>query len=231
MTPAHRIVRRVLAAVIAIAAALLAACAGTPVPDWQVEAHGAVERATSAYLEGNSRVADAEFARARAAVARTGRVDLMARVELSRCAAQLASLQLDPCTGFERLRADAAPTELAYADYLAGKVSTAQIPLLPPQHQALAASTGDAGRDFTTLQDMKDPLARLVGAAVCLRGARTSPQMMNLVAETASAQGWSRPLLGWLGALQLRARQAGDQTEAERIGRRIELVTSPSPAK
>ena len=40
--------------------------------------------------------------------------------------AQVASLQLQPCTAFEPLRADAAPPEQAYADYLAGRATPAQ---------------------------------------------------------------------------------------------------------
>jgi hypothetical protein len=60
---------------------------------------------------------------------------------------------------------------------------------------------------------------------VWLRNGRASPAVMNLAAETASAQGWRRPLLAWLGILKQRADSAGDRTEAERIARRIALVT------
>ena len=47
-----------------------------------------------------------------------------------------------------------------------------------------------------------------------------------LAVDTASAQGWRRPLLAWLRLQQLRAERAGDATEALRLGRRIELVLS-----
>ena len=63
-------------------AALLAACGSRPpVPDWQMNAHGAAEPAPAAYLAGEDRVAQQEWARARAEVARTGRPQLLARVE------------------------------------------------------------------------------------------------------------------------------------------------------
>ena len=107
-----------------VTTALVAACSSAPpAPDWQVNAKGSLERAVDAYLSGKDRVADSEFARARAEVARTGRPDLLARTELIRCASQVASLVLEPCAGFEALRSDAAPPERAYADYLAGRVS------------------------------------------------------------------------------------------------------------
>jgi len=210
-----------------VVAALLAGCAGTPVPDWQLNARSGLERATDAFLSGNARVAAVEFERARGEVARTARVDLVARVELTRCAAQVASLQFEPCAGFERLRADAPAAERAYADYLAGGVDAARVPLLPQQQQpAAAAASGGGERDLALLQAIEDPLSRLVAAALWLKSGRASPQVMNLAAETASAQGWRRPLLAWLGILKQRAESAGDRNEAERIARRIALVTA-----
>ena len=91
-------------------AALVAACASSPpVPDWQGNARSAMDRAIAAYLSGDSAVADVEFRRARAEIARTGRTDLLARVELMRCAARVASLVFERCEGFERLRRRTAP--------------------------------------------------------------------------------------------------------------------------
>ena len=79
---------------------LLAGCADNPpVPDWQANAKTATERSVAAYLVGNARVDAAELARARSEVARTGRTDLLARVELTHCAAQVASLVFGPCAG------------------------------------------------------------------------------------------------------------------------------------
>jgi hypothetical protein len=210
-------------------AAALAACAGTPVPDWQLAAHGGLARASEAYLAGDTRVAIAEFARARGEVARTGRVDLVARVELTRCAVQIASLQFEPCAGFEPLRPDAPPAEQAYADHLQGQaLDAARLLLLPAPQQAAAAPGGGAERDLALLQGIADPLSRLVAAGVWLRSGRASPAVMNLAVETASAQGWRRPLLAWLGVLRQRADQAGDPVEAARIARRITLVTGGS---
>lgn len=199
-------------------ALLLAACAGgPPPPDWQMSAHGALERATAAYLEGNNRVAEREFERGRAELARTGRVDLVARAELMRCAARVASLALEPCTGFEALRADAAAPERAYADYLGGRVlSPTEQARLPAQHRAVAG--GGA-----TLPDA-DPLARLVAAGVLLQAGRASPVVLAQAVETASAQGWRRPLLAWLGVQLRLAEQGGDAAEAERLRRRMALV-------
>ena len=201
-----------------LAAILLAGCAGTPPPSWQADAQGSLERFRSAYLAGDARVAQAEFGRARAALAATGRADLVAKAELVRCAAAVASLDFGDCAGFEAIRADAPADERAYAAYLAGKASADDIARLPAHHRA--AASGDAG----SLPGIDDPFARLVAAGVLMRTDRATPQGIVVAIDTASAQGWRRPLLAWLGVQKRRAEQAGDTVSAEAIARRIRLV-------
>lgn len=191
---------------------LLAGCAGgTPPPDWQMNAKASLERATDAYLSGNSRVEAAEFARARTELARSGRADLLARAELTRCAARVASLEFDDCPAFTALAQDAQPAERAYANYLAAQATAADMALLPAaQREAPAA--------------IADPLSRLVASGVLLRSGRADPALYALAADTASAQGWSRPLLAWLNLQAQRAEAAHDSALAARLHRRIDLV-------
>ncbi len=207
---------------------LLAGCAGTPPPpDWQLNAQGAMERAQDAYLSGQDRIEAVEFARARAEVARTGRIDLLARVELVRCATRVASLVFEPCAGFDAWQADAAPAEQAYARYLQALASAQDIELLPlPQRPMLSAGAGGA-----QLAAVQDPLSRLVAAGVLLRGNRADPQTIALAIEAASSQGWRRPLLAWLGVQARRAELAGDSAELARIQRRMQMVGGDAPRK
>ena len=100
-----------------------------------------MDHAVAAYLAGDTRLADSDFERARSEIARTGRIDLIGRAELVRCAAREARLVFEPCEGFEKLRADSAAAERAYADYLAARVQPQDTAQLPPQHQAVASAT------------------------------------------------------------------------------------------
>jgi hypothetical protein len=204
------------------ATAVLAACAGTPVPDWQAAARDALDAGTAAYLRGDARVAQAEFERARRELARTGRADLLARAALVRCAAQVASAVVDSCSAFEALRSEAAAAERAYADYLAGRVQPQDIAQLPPQHRAVAAAQGDGAA--AALRAIDDPLAQLVAVGVLFQRGEANPAALALAVDTASAKGWRRPLLAWLGVLLARAQHAGASAEAERLRRRIALV-------
>jgi hypothetical protein len=210
-------------------AGLLAACASAPpAPPWQADAKGATERAAFAYLRGEGKVHEAELARARAAVAATGRTELAARVELMDCALRAAALDLGPCTRFEALRTDAAAPERAYADYLAGRALTREaIALLPPAQQAAAAarvnSPGGAVPPAVT-QGIEDPLSRLIALAVLFQAGQAGPASMEQAADTASAQGWRRPLLAWLKVQAQRAEKAGDAAALAALQRRIALV-------
>ncbi len=216
-------------------AVLLAACAsGPPVPDWQLEARQALDQGSAAYLSGDRRVADAAFGRARRELARTGRIDLAARGELWVCAVHVAGLDLpaagaSACPDFEPLRAAAPAAEQAYADWLQGRLDAARLPLLPEAQRAAATAGTDAGRREAAVRAIEDPLARLVAAAVALRDGAASPGLVTLAVDTASAQGWRRPLLAWLGLQLRRAEAAGDAAAAQALRLRIGLVERSLP--
>lgn len=205
-------------AIAAGALCLLAACAGTPVPDWQANAHGALAGYRDAYLDGNARAADAEFARARSELARTGRPDLVARAELTRCALQVASVQFDDCPGFEALAGDAGAEAAAYAAFLAGRPTNGE--QLPAHYRRIA--TGDA----SALADIDSPLPKLIAAGVLLRNGGLPPDGVGVAVDTASAQGWRRPLLAWLGVQAQLAEARGDVAGAASVRRRITLIVS-----
>ena len=210
------------------AGACLVACSSTPKPpDWQLDAKSAADRFQDAQLKGNTRAAQGEFALARRETAATGRPELVARVELLRCALQTASLNFDPCTGFDALRADAEPPELAYAAYLAGQPLTAeQRALLPAAQQAVPDGEGAAA----VLAAMADPLSQLVAAGVLLRREQATPAVVQLAVDTASHQGWRRPLLAWLGVQARQADAAGQAERAQALRRRMDLVAPAVPA-
>jgi hypothetical protein len=69
-----------------------------------------------------------------------------------------------------------------------------------------------------------DPLSRLVAAGALFQSGRASPAVVAQAVDTASAQGWRRPLLAWLGVQARLAEQASDADGAARIRRRIQLV-------
>ncbi|MBA2674014.1 hypothetical protein, partial [Ramlibacter sp.] len=180
-----------------LVAMLVAGCGSKPrQPDWLVNADGAQERFERAWLSGNERVAAAEFSKLRAELASTANPALVARGELTRCAVQVASLQLDPCTGFEPLRADVTDAERAYADFLAGRLAPENAKALPEVYRPVATSAAGGGE--AAVKAIGDPLSRLIACAVLLRTGRADPQVLQIAADTASGQGWRRAVVAWL---------------------------------
>jgi len=151
-----------------------------------------------AYLTGETERAEVEFRAARKQLASTGRADLVARGELVRCATRSASLEFDDCPGFQALKDEAGAENARYADYLAGKAS---------------------------FRASDEPLSRLVAESVRFRSGGIDPAGIARAVEISSAQGWRRPLLAWLGVQLKRAEAAGDNETAERIRRRMALVS------
>ena len=205
--------------------ALVASCAsGPPIPDWESNAKTSMDHAVAAYLAGDTRLADSDFERARTELARTGRIDLVARAELVRCAARVASLVFEPCGGFEKLRDGSAAPERAYADYLAARVQPQDIALLPPQHQAAANVAMSAEGAVAAVRAIEDPLSRLVAIGVLFQAGRAHPDAIGLAADTASAQGWRRALLAWLNVQLALAEKAGDTNQSALLRSRIGIA-------
>jgi hypothetical protein len=197
--------RAVLAlAVLVLALLCQVGCASrSPPPDWQLASSAAARRFEVAWLQGHERLAAVELARARSELAQTGRPDLRARLELLACALQVAALGLDDCPGYRVLAQDAGTADEDYAAYLVGQASS---------RDAVQALAGE------------DPLSRLVAAGVLFHQGRLDPAGLDRAVDTASAQGWRRPLLVWLSAQRALALRRGEAKLAARIQRRIELV-------
>ena len=226
---------------------LLSACASKPPPDWQNNAFAALNSFTSAYLNGNTKVAEFEFARAKTEVARTGRADLMARLELSHCAAQVASLDLQPCAGYDALALDAQPAEQAYSSFISGRWSGLDPALLPVAYRSLVTQVLEVEKSSamlkptsttnpqnaqanSALSQIQDPLSRLIAAGSLLQKEQLTPVDIGLAVKTASDQGWRRPLLAWLGVQLKHQQTAGNTSAASETQRRIDLVLQ-TPAK
>ncbi|MEG0922885.1 MAG: hypothetical protein RSG22_15955 [Comamonas sp.] len=214
---------RQLVASFFVAVGALSACAGgQKVPDWAVNEQGAAERATEAYLSGNTRVADAEWRKAREEVTRTARPDLLARLELARCAAQIAALDASPCSSYDAIAQDAAAPEEAYARYLRGSQQATDIALLPQAQKAVAAQL--PANAAAALAAIEDPLSRLVAAgALAVRGPLPMAVVQQAV-DTASAQGWRRALMAWLINQQSLAQEQGDAALAQSVQRRLDVL-------
>jgi hypothetical protein len=222
----------VVLGVILVLNVVLSGCASGPAPQvWESNAQSALQNASTAYLTGNTRVEEQDFARALRELRATGRADLVATAELTRCAARAASLVFDDCPAYLPLAADAGAEQRAYADYLAGRWQVLNAALLPKHHAAVVANSSIS----VALSQTKDPLSILVAAGMLLKHGNLSQPSLDEVTltavQTASNQAWRRPLLAWLGVQIKSAETRGDATQVASLKRRVDLILNTAAQK
>lgn len=229
------------AALALIAAAALVGCGSTkPVPAWQTQTLNTTDAAVTAFLQGQAKVADLLMKQAQFSASSTGRLEAVYKLTLLACALRSASLSVEPCPRPEDVgllsRAfedDEWATLAAYRRYLIGERLTPEvIALLPDAQRGMARLMTSEGADgvMSALLAIQDPLSRLVASGVWLRHASkgAAPSVVAgvvaLAIDTASREGWRRPLAAWLTHQMQVARAANDLDTAARAQARLSLV-------
>ncbi|MEO8005325.1 MAG: hypothetical protein ABI771_10500 [Betaproteobacteria bacterium] len=208
--------------------ALCACTSGPAVPDWQAQSQSALENFRQRYLEGDSSGAARAFARAKAALASTGKPELVAKAELVRCALGVAALDFDACSNYDAQSADASADDRVYGDFISARWKGLDASRLPTPYRNIAVARDDTER-ARLLQGIDDPVSRLVAAGALFRGAALPPEGVATAVDTASAQGYRRPLLAYLNVQAKQAHSAGDTAAEEAIRKRIEIVYQSLP--
>lgn len=203
----------------------LSACGGGPrPPDWKQDSVSLLERYKKAELKGQNRLAESYFEQALAAVGGAARIEETARLHLVRCATRQASLSFEPCSGYlDFAKFGASAEDQAYYRFLGGQWDTLDPGKLPAQYRDFQANREPA-KTADTLRNISDPLSRLIAASIAVMHRQADDATLALAAETASEQGWRKPLLVYLKLLENRAVQNGDQAAAEKLRARIKLV-------
>ena len=205
-----------------------AACSSRPpAPDWALEAQSASERAVKAYLQGDTRVAEAEWRKAFAQVSATGQPSQMARLALLQCAAQVAALEFTDCPHYQRYAAGAQPAEQAYARYLQVQHTAQDVALLPKAQQDMARQVlaGQAGQSAPAAEAA---LSQLTAAGVAVRAGHLELAGVQQAVQLASAQGWRRSVMAWL-LLERRLHQAaGDAASVQAVALRLQVLQNGS---
>jgi hypothetical protein len=204
---------------------MLAACGGGPkVPDWKKDSVNFIEKYKKAELKGEIRRAERYFEQAMDAAGSTGKLGDAARLHLVRCATRQASLNFDPCTGYLQFaRHGVSQEDEAYYRFLSNQWDKLDSNMLPSQYRNLLKNSTSPG-NVSALQAISDPLSRLVAISLLVARKEVNDAVLNLAAETASEQGWRKPLLVYLKMMENRASLKADKADLERLRDRIRLV-------
>jgi hypothetical protein len=204
---------------------LLSACGsgGPPPPDWKTDSADLIERYKKYALLGDNVLAERYFQQAVAATGGAGRVADTARLWLVRCATRRAMLIDDPCTEYADLaRIEPDKADQAYYQFITLRWDAIDIGRLPAQHRALVNTP--AGKRNEVLNQISDPLARLLDASLLVMRQEGDATTLSLAAETASSEGWRQPLLTYLKLQEKQAVEQGNAAEMDRLAQRIGLI-------
>lgn len=206
-------------------ALLLSACGGgRPVPDWKTDSISLMERYKKAELKGNNLLAERYFEQALEAVGKTAKLDETARLHLIRCATRQASLVFEPCNGYlEIARLSVNAENDAYYRFISGQWDKLDAGKLPEGYRGFLSARENSGI-AAALQSIEDPLSRLIAASLTVANKQADDRILGIAAETASDQGWSKPLLVYLKLLEKRAALGEDKAALEKLRTRIKLV-------
>lgn len=204
---------------------LLSACGGGKVvPDWKKDTVSLIEKYKKAELKGNNTLAERYFEQALDAAGSAAKIEETAKLHLIRCATRHASLAFETCTGYlDYAKLGTSAEDDTYQQFISGQWEKLDSGKLPAQYRDFVANH-DATKNLSILHKIDDPLSRLIAISVAVMRKQADDGALSLAVETASEQGWSKPLLVYLKLLENRANLKDDKAAVEKLRARIKLV-------
>jgi len=211
-----------------MAALLICACGGAgQVPVWKEKAYSQLDDYKTSFLTGREASTEPHFEKARKEIAAGNDLGLLTIAYLTKYALHTASLEPFDASDFAKLyRLEPHPADMAYCHFLKGNFSAVDAKELPTRYAgvlkaAVARDAAAAGREIAAIDD---PLSRLIACGVWTRYLPADEAIIQIGIDTASANGWRRPLWAYLERLQNYYLENGDQAKANSVSERLKLL-------
>ena len=206
---------------------LILACGSKSIPDWQALGAKQLHGFKQAALEGKADLAVQHFRKAVAEVKKSGDLEMLARVYLTRCAVQAALLEpLDDREYLEIAAVLPQPDNQAFFTMLKGDPAGVEIGCLPPRYQGFlkAWQRNDPSSTRAEIDQMDDPLAVLIATGLLVKAQQYEAETLNQAVEVSSRNGWKKALLTYLDVQQAYYGRSGDHARSELIRRKMDLL-------
>ncbi len=207
---------------------MICACGGAgQVPVWKEKGYIHMEEYKTGFLTGREASTEPHFEKARKEIAAGNDIGLLTIAYLTKYALHTASLEPFDASDFAKLyRLEPHPADMAYCHFLKGNFSAVDPKALPAKYAGLlkAAVARDAAAAGREISAIDDPLSRLIACGVWTRYLPADETILQIGIDTASANGWRRPLWAYLEKLQNDYLENGDQAKAQSIAERLKLL-------
>lgn len=200
---------------------------GNQIPEWKDTAFRQLENYKASFLAGKNGIAEAHFNRARAALAASNDLDLLAKAYLTKYALHASALEEFDDGEFLRIgRLQSAPANLSYYNFLKGNFAAVVERLLPAQYSEIikAAREKNLAQARKEISNIDDSLSRLIACGVWIKHLPGDENILQTAINTAAENGWQKPLWAYLGQLEKYYLEQGETTKAASIKERLELL-------
>jgi hypothetical protein len=206
---------------------LIAGCASKPIPAWRYESFGHLENYKKNYLSGKDQIAEFHYRKALEEVKRSGDLKLIARIYLTKYAIKIALLEDISDSEYpdiEVIEPDAENRN--FFVFLKGNLAVVDPKLLPGQYRAFLKA-GMTGRDVSindAIAGIGDPLSRLIATGIVVKKTVYNEMTLLNAIDTASANGWQKPLLAYLDKLQQFYDANNQKEKASAVRQKIKAI-------
>jgi hypothetical protein len=209
---------------------LLAGCGSTQTPNWFLASSQQIDKFEKNFLSGDQpAVMELNFQKALEEVKKSGDLDRLEKVWLTRMALQIAVLKETDGSDYKKIEAvQPIPANMNFYIFLTGDPSKVDAALLPKQyrqfHKAMVgADPGKAGKAIASMED--NPVSQLIAAGLAVRHHLESEAILRAAVETASMNGWKMALLTWLERMAAFYESKGEAAKAKTVRQRMELIS------
>ena len=206
---------------------ILLGCGSKQVPDWTKASFNQLENYKKNYLIGKEQSAELYFNKAIDEIKKSGDLEILARVYLTKYAAHIAVLE-DFDDG-EYLRIDALQPVLHnrnFYRFLKGSFDTVDEKLLPQQYDGFmrACRKGKIEDISNEISKIEDPLSKQIAIGLLVQKNTYDEGILKIAIDTASHNGWKRALLVYLDKLQSFYEMKKETQKAANIKQKIQLI-------
>lgn len=206
---------------------IIAGCGSKPIPDWRYESSGQLENYKKNYLKGRDQVAEFHFRKALEEVKRSGDLKIISKVYLTKYAIKVALLEDIIDSEYPDIEVIEPDSENRnFFVFLKGNFSVVEASLLPKQYGSFLKAC--IGGKETLINDeiskIDDPLSKLVAIGIIVKKNIYNEATLLFAIDTASINGWQKPLLAYLDTLQHFYEAKNEKEKAAKVQQKIKVI-------
>ncbi|MDI6776100.1 MAG: hypothetical protein QMD03_02485 [Syntrophales bacterium] len=206
---------------------LLVGCGAKPVPNWKNVSFHQLESYKKSYLIGKVRIAELHFSKAIEEIKKSGDLNILAMAYLTKYAVNVAVLE--DFDDRDYLQIDSVqhdPKNKNFYNFLKGVFDQVDERLLPGEYRNFLKTLrhGREGAMEQEIANIEDPLSKLIATGLLVRHHRCPEMILQVAADTASANGWKKALVAYLEKLQSIYEAKKEMEKAANVQKRLQLI-------